>query len=174
MISKCCFTHTFAFSQKKYNLKPSEIKVNIVLVEPEIPNNTGNIGRICVASCSSLHLIGPMGFEITDKRVKRAGLDYWKDLDVSYYSGFEEWCEKLDEKSRVHFFTSHASKPYHKIEFQSGDWLVFGKESKGLGPDVIERFKEQCVTIPFPGEVRSFNLSNSVAMAIGEVLRQSY
>ncbi len=145
---------------------------NIVLVEPEIPNNTGSVGRLCVGSKSHLHLIKPMGFEITDSRVKRAGLDYWPDLELTQYSNFEEWLATVKDRSRVFLFSSKANKAYHKINFQKGDWLVFGKESVGLSQSVLSQFPEQHVIIPFPGKVRSFNLSNAVAMAIGEGLRQ--
>jgi tRNA (cytidine/uridine-2'-O-)-methyltransferase len=151
---------------------PNTLKFNVVLIEPEIPNNTGNIGRICVAACANLHLVGPMGFEITDSRVKRAGLDYWKDLNVQYYDSFNGWYEKVTNPERVFFFSAHGNRSYLDIDFQNGDWLVFGKESKGLGEVLIERFSEQTVNIPFPGKVRSFNLSNAVAMSAGEVLRQ--
>ncbi len=152
--------------------KYDELYFNIVLVEPEIPNNTGSVGRLCVGSKSHLHLIKPMGFEITDSRVKRAGLDYWPDLELTLYENFEEWLNTVEDKSRVFLFSSKASRAYHQIEFKKGDWLVFGKESVGLSQKVLNIFPDQQLTIPFPGKVRSFNLSNAVAMAIGEGLRQ--
>ncbi len=113
-----------------------------------------------------------MGFEITDSRVKRAGLDYWPDLELTQYNNFEEWFATVEDKSRVFLFSSKATKAYHNIEFKKGDWLVFGKESVGLSESVLKKFPDQHVSIPFPGKVRSFNLSNAVAMAIGEGLRQ--
>lgn len=113
-----------------------------------------------------------MGFEISDSRVKRAGLDYWPDLELTQYSNFEEWLNTVKDRSRVFLFSSKAQKAYHNIQFQKGDWLVFGKESVGLSESVLSQFPGQQVNIPFPGKVRSFNLSNAVAMAIGEGLRQ--
>lgn len=145
---------------------------NIVLVNPEIPNNTGNIGRLCVGSQSKLHLVKPMGFEITDSRVKRAGLDYWPDLELSIHESFEDLLKLVENPERMFFFTTKASKAYFDQEFQEGDWLVFGKESSGLDAELIERFEDQLVKIPFGGKVRSFNLSNAVAMALGEGMRQ--
>lgn len=145
---------------------------NIVLVNPEIPNNTGNIGRLCVGSESKLHLVKPMGFEITDSRVKRAGLDYWPDLELSIHESFEDLLKLVENPERMFFFTTKASKAYFDLDFQEGDWLVFGKESSGLDAALIERFEEQLVKIPFGGKVRSFNLSNAVAMALGEGMRQ--
>lgn len=145
---------------------------NIVLVNPEIPNNTGNIGRLCVGSESKLHLVKPMGFEITDSRVKRAGLDYWPDLELSIHESFEDLLKLVENPERMFFFTTKASKAYFDQVFQEGDWLVFGKESSGLDPGLIERFEDQLVKIPFGGKVRSFNLSNAVAMALGEGMRQ--
>lgn len=145
---------------------------NIVLVNPEIPNNTGNIGRLCVGSESKLHLVKPMGFEITDSRVKRAGLDYWPDLELSIHESFEDLLKLVENPERMFFFTTKASKAYFDQDFQEGDWLVFGKESSGLDAALIERFEDQLVKIPFGGKVRSFNLSNAVAMALGEGMRQ--
>lgn len=145
---------------------------NIVLVNPEIPNNTGNIGRLCVGSESKLHLVKPMGFEITDSRVKRAGLDYWPDLELNIHESFEDLLKLVENPERMFFFTTKASKAYFDQEFQEGDWLVFGKESSGLDAELIERFEDQLVKIPFGGKVRSFNLSNAVAMALGEGMRQ--
>jgi len=145
---------------------------NIVLVTPQIPNNTGNIGRLCVGSNSTLHLVKPLGFEITDARVKRAGLDYWKDLDVIYHENFNSLIDKIEDSSRVFFFTTKAINTYYDVSYNEGDWLIFGKESDGLPQEIISTYKEQCVKIPFPGTVRSFNLGNAVAMALGEGLRQ--
>lgn len=145
---------------------------NIVLVNPEIPNNTGNIGRLCVGSESKLHLVKPMGFEITDSRVKRAGLDYWPDLELNIHESFEDLLKLVENPERMFFFTTKASKAYFDLDFQEGDWLVFGKESSGLDAALIERFEDQLLKIPFGGKVRSFNLSNAVAMALGEGMRQ--
>lgn len=145
--------------------------LNIVLVEPEIPNNTGNIGRLCVGTGNRLHLIHPFGFQITDKNLKRSGLDYWVHLDWKEYQNVEEWVSVIPDTSRVFLFSSHAEKSYLKETFQDGDWLVFGKESVGLSQEVIEMF-EYHLTIPISPLVRSYNLANSVAFAIGEAKRQ--
>lgn len=145
---------------------------NIVLVYPQIPNNTGNIGRLCVGSLSTLHLVKPLGFEISDSRVKRAGLDYWSDLNLKYHENFEALLETIPDTSRVFFFTTRASKSYYDVDYREGDWLIFGREADGLPESIVSQFNEQCVKIPFPGTVRSFNLANAVAMALGEGLRQ--
>lgn len=145
--------------------------LNIVLVEPEIPNNTGNIGRLCVGTESRLHLIHPFGFKITDTSVKRAGLDYWVHLDWYEYQSVDQWLEKVPDVSRVFLFSSHAEKTYLENEFRDGDWLVFGKESVGLGAALLARFPNH-LTIPISPLVRSYNLANSVAFALGEAKRQ--
>ncbi|WP_447636299.1 tRNA (cytidine(34)-2'-O)-methyltransferase [Flavobacterium microcysteis] len=145
--------------------------LNIVLVEPEIPNNTGNIGRLCVGTGSRLHLIHPFGFQITDKNLKRSGLDYWVHLDWKEYQSVEEWMEQIPDKSRVFLFSSHSQKSYLQETFQEGDWLVFGKESVGLSQKVLDQFDNH-LTIPISPLVRSYNLANSVAFAIGEAKRQ--
>lgn len=145
--------------------------LNIVLVEPEIPNNTGNIGRLCVGTGNTLHLIHPFGFEITDKNLKRSGLDYWKFLTWFEYQSVGEWIAKVPDKSRVFLFSSHAEKVFYDVEFREGDWLVFGKESVGLSKEVLAEFENQ-LTIPIKPQVRSFNLANSVAFALSEAMRQ--
>jgi tRNA (cytidine/uridine-2'-O-)-methyltransferase len=145
--------------------------LNIVLVEPEIPNNTGNIGRLCVGTGSRLHLIHPFGFQITDKNLKRSGLDYWVHLDWKEYQSVGEWMEQIPDKSRVFLFSSHSEKSYLSETFQDGDWLVFGKESVGLNQEVLDMFQNH-LTIPISPLVRSYNLANSVAFAIGEAKRQ--
>ena len=145
--------------------------LNIVLVEPEIPNNTGNIGRLCVGTGNRLHLIHPFGFQITDKNLKRSGLDYWVHLDWKEYQDVAEWVSVIPDASRVFLFSSHSEKSYLKEEFKDGDWLVFGKESVGLSQEVLDMFKNH-LTIPISPLVRSYNLANSVAFAIGEAKRQ--
>jgi tRNA (cytidine/uridine-2'-O-)-methyltransferase len=144
----------------------------IVLVEPEIPQNTGNIGRTCVATSSELHLVGPMAFEISDKQLKRAGLDYWPNLKWFYYENFEEWWKKVEDPSRVFYLTTKTKKRYTDVKFQKGDWLVFGKETKGLDPQLIQRNIEQALTIPMLGPARSLNLATSVAIVAYEGIRQ--
>jgi tRNA (cytidine/uridine-2'-O-)-methyltransferase len=147
--------------------------LNIVLVEPEIPNNTGNIGRLCVGTESKLHLIHPFGFVINDKNLKRSGLDYWVHLDVTEYKNVDEWFHQIVDTSRVFLMSSHAEKSYLEIEFQDGDWLVFGKESVGLSTAFLELFsKENQLTIPMSNKIRSFNIANSVAFVVGEAKRQ--
>jgi tRNA (cytidine/uridine-2'-O-)-methyltransferase len=145
--------------------------LNIVLVEPEIPNNTGNIGRLCVGTESRLHLIHPLGFLIDDKNLKRSGLDYWVHLDVTEYANVDEWMNIIPDKSRVFLMSSHAEQSYLEIDFQDGDWLVFGKESVGLSKDVLNLF-ENHLTIPMSKLIRSFNIANSVAFVVGEAKRQ--
>lgn len=145
--------------------------LNIVLVEPEIPNNTGNIGRLCVGTESRLHLIHPLGFVINDANLKRSGLDYWVHLDVTEYHNVAEWMNQINDKSRVFLMSSHASKSIYENEFQDGDWLVFGKESYGLSEEVLNQF-ENHLTIPMSNLIRSFNIANSVAFVAGEAKRQ--
>lgn len=145
--------------------------LNIVLVEPEIPNNTGNIGRLCVGTESRLHLIKPYGFEITDKNLKRSGLDYWVHLDWNEYNNVDEWITQIPDKSRVFLMSSHASKSIYDVEYQDGDWLVFGKESVGLSQEVLAKF-ENHLKIPMSNLIRSYNIANSVAFVVGEARRQ--
>ena len=145
--------------------------LNIVLVAPEIPNNTGNIGRLCVGTESKLHLIHPFGFVINDKNLKRSGLDYWVHLDVTEYQNINEWMTQIPDKSRVFLMSSHATTSIYEAEFQEGDWLVFGKESVGLSPEVLSLF-ENHLTIPMSNLIRSYNIANSVAFVIGEAKRQ--
>jgi tRNA (cytidine/uridine-2'-O-)-methyltransferase len=145
--------------------------LNIVLIEPEIPNNTGNIGRLCVGTESRLHLVHPFGFVINDKNLKRSGLDYWVHLDVTEYANVEEWMKNIPDPSRVFLMSSHAEKSYLENDFQDGDWLVFGKESVGLSKEVLEQF-ENHLTIPMSKLIRSFNIANSVAFVVGEAKRQ--
>ncbi len=145
--------------------------LNIVLVQPEIPNNTGNIGRLCVGTESRLHLIHPLGFLIDDKNLKRSGLDYWVHLDVTEYANVNEWINVIPDKSRVFLMSSHAQKSYLEIDFQDGDWLVFGKESVGLSKEVLDQFDHH-LKIPMSKLIRSFNIANSVAFVVGEAKRQ--
>lgn len=147
------------------------IMLNIVLVEPEIPNNTGNIGRLCVGTQSRLHLIHPFGFEINDKNLKRSGLDYWIHLDVTEYQNVAEWMNQIRHKERVFLMSSHATKSIYEAKFQDGDWLVFGKESVGLSQEVLSQF-ENHLTIPMATLIRSYNIANSVAFVVGEAKRQ--
>lgn len=144
----------------------------IVLIEPEIPNNTGNIGRTCVGTYSELHLVGSLGFEISDKQLRRAGLDYWPHLEFFQHPSWEDWWGLVEDPSRVFFFSTKVDKPYFEAQFQAGDWLVFGKETKGLAPWIIEKYSKQTLTIPMQGPIRSLNLATAVATVTFEGIRQ--
>ena len=144
---------------------------HIVLVEPEIPQNAGNIARTCAATGTCLHMIRPLGFEVSDKYLKRAGLDYWNLVDIRYYDGFDELYNAYP-KSRFFFFTTKAQHRHSDVSFQDGDFLVFGKETKGLPEELLLQHKGECLRIPMREQARSLNLSNSVAIALYEALRQ--
>ena len=145
---------------------------NIVLVEPEIPQNTGNIARTCAATGSRLHIVKPMGFEIDDKKLKRAGLDYWHLLGVQYYENLDDFFEK-NKNGRFFYCTTKGLNIHSDAEFKDGDYLVFGKETKGLPEELLHDNKEQCIRIPMIDEARSLNLSNSAAIVVYEALRQT-
>ena len=145
---------------------------NIVLVEPEIPQNAGNIARTCEATQTRLHMIRPLGFEVTDKYLKRAGLDYWHLVDISYYDSFQELQEKYPD-SRFFYFTTKGRHRHSDVEFKDGDFLVFGKETKGLPEELLMQHENECLRIPMFSEARSLNLGNSVAIALYEALRQT-
>lgn len=145
--------------------------MHIVLVEPEIPANTGNIARTCSVTGASLHLIRPLGFSTDDRQLKRAGLDYWQQLDIHYHDSFEALKEKYPE-GRFWYFTTKASKNFYQVQFHQNDFIVFGKETAGLPKKLLEANPDNCVRIPMLGTVRSLNLSNSVAIVVYEVLRQ--
>ncbi len=144
---------------------------NIVLVEPEIPQNTGNIVRTCHATGCRLHLVKPLGFEISDRYLKRAGLDYWDEVQIFYYDGFDRLKEQHPH-ARFWYFTTKGLTRHSDAAFKEGDFLVFGKETKGLPEELLVDNKERCLRIPMIGETRSLNLSNSVAVAVYEGLRQ--
>lgn len=143
-----------------------------MLIEPEIPQNTGNIGRTCVAARAELHLVGKLGFEIDDRQVKRAGLDYWPNLTWTHHATLEDWQAKVEDPSRVFYFSTKAEKVYSDVHYRTGDWLVFGKETKGLDPELLRRNADRAVKIPLLGPARSLNLSTSVAIAAFEAIRQ--
>lgn len=148
------------------------MSLNIVLIEPEIPNNTGNIGRLALASGSLLHLVKPFGFEIDDTRLKRAGLDYWQHLNVHYYESIEEFFE-MNKNANMVFLSSHGTKNHWDIQFEDNLFLVFGKESVGLPKSVSENNLERLFKIPLYSEhVRSLNLANAVSIVVYEGLRQ--
>lgn len=146
-------------------------KLNIVLVEPEIPQNTGNIARTCAATGASLHLIGPMGFKIDDKKLKRAGLDYWNLLDIFYYDSLEDFFNK-NKNCKCYFFSTKAKLTHCDVAYVDNCFLFFGKETKGLPEKLLYDNPKTTVRIPMINEARSLNLSNSVAVGVFEVLRQ--
>ena len=145
---------------------------NIVLHEPEIPSNTGNIGRTCVATGCSLHLIEPLGFHLTEKNLKRAGMDYWERLSVTRYMNYEDFLEK-NGNPRVYFATTKARQRYTDVAFRDGDYIMFGKESAGIPEELLVEHPEMCIRIPMLGETRSLNLANSVAIVLYEAFRQN-
>ena len=145
--------------------------LNIVLLEPEIPQNTGNIARTCAATGASLHLIKPMGFTVDDKKLKRAGLDYWDKLDITYYDGLSDFYEK-HQGAAVYYFTTKAPRCYTEVHYPDEVFIMFGKESAGLPEELLHAHPEHAVRIPMREGLRSLNLSNSVAIAVYEILRQ--
>ena len=144
--------------------------LNIVLVEPEIPQNTGNIVRTCAATGARLHIIKPMGFEIDDKKLRRAGLDYWHYLDITYYEGLDDFFSKV--KGEFYFFTTKGQHVYSDVSFPDNSYLFFGKETKGLPEELLIKHPDRCLRLPMGETIRSLNLSNTVAVAVYEVLRQ--
>lgn len=145
---------------------------NIVLLEPEIPANTGNIGRTCVATGTRLHLIEPLGFSLSEKALKRAGMDYWSDLDVTVYDSYRDFCEKNPD-ARLWYATTKGVNKYSDVKFTDDDYIMFGKESAGIPEDILHDNKENCIRIPMNPDIRSLNLSNSVAIVLYEALRQN-
>lgn len=146
--------------------------LNIVLFEPEIPQNTGNIARTCAAVGASLHLIRPLGFAIDDRKLKRAGLDYWYALDIHYYDGLDDFFSKISP-SQVYYFSTKSPQKYTDVTYPEPVYLMFGKETAGLPEALLKENKEHCVRIPMRDGLRSLNLSNSAAIAVYEVLRQN-
>lgn len=146
--------------------------LNIVLHEPEIPANTGNIGRTCVAAGARLHLIEPLGFRLDEKSLKRAGMDYWKDLDVTTYIDFQDFLDK-NPGANIYMATTKAPKIYTDVHYEPDCYIMFGKESAGIPEEILVKHKENCIRIPMMGEIRSLNLGNSVAVILYEALRQN-
>ena len=146
--------------------------LNIVLYEPEIPANTGNIGRTCVATNTRLHLIEPLGFSLEEKQLKRAGMDYWKDLDVTTYVNWEDFCNRNPE-AKIYYATTKARHVYSEVSYEPDCYIMFGKESAGIPEEILKENPDTCVRIPMMGEIRSLNLSNSVAIVLYEALRQN-
>jgi len=145
-------------------------KLNIVLIEPQIPQNTGNIARTCAVTGASLHLVKPLGFVIEDKHLKRAGLDYWDKLDISYYENIEDFFSK--NQGDYYFFTTKGKKKYSDVTYSENVYIIFGREDKGIEESILHDNMDKCVRIPMKGDLRSLNLSNSVAIATYEILRQ--
>lgn len=144
---------------------------NVVLVEPEIPPNTGNIGRLCLATRSTLHLVGPLGFSTDDRTLKRAGLDYWAEVDVRYWSSLGELQAAQDPAARYFYLTTKTTRPYSSVAFRAGDFLVFGRETKGLPEGLLQANVDRLLTIPMHG-TRSLNLATAVAVVLFEAVRQ--
>lgn len=146
--------------------------MNIILHQPEIPANTGNIGRTCVATGTSLHLIEPLGFRLDEKAIKRAGMDYWKHLDVTRYINYQEFQEK-NPGARIWMATTKAKRIYTEADFGMDDYIMFGKESAGIPEELLVEHEDTCIRIPMMEQIRSLNLSNSVAIVLYEALRQN-
>ena len=146
--------------------------LNIVLFEPEIPANTGNIGRTCVATGTRLHLIEPLGFRINEKSLKRAGMDYWKDLDVTTYINYQDFLDK-NPGAKIYMATTKGKNVYTEVSYEPDCYIMFGKESAGIPEEILVQHQEDCVRIPMVGDIRSLNLSNSVSIVLYEALRQN-
>ena len=146
--------------------------LNIVLLEPEIPANTGNIGRTCVASGTRLHLIEPLGFSLSEKALKRAGMDYWKDLDVTTYIDYQDLLDK-NPGAKIYMATTKAQKLYTEVSYEEDCYIMFGKESAGIPEEILVQNQENCIRIPMMEKIRSLNLGNSVAIVLYEALRQN-
>lgn len=147
-------------------------KLNIVLYEPEIPANTGNIGRTCVATGTRLHLIEPLGFRLGEKELRRAGMDYWQDLDVTRYVNWEDFLEKNPD-AKIYMATTKGKHVYTEVKYEPDCYIMFGKESAGIPEEILVEHEEDCIRIPMLDEIRSLNLSNSVAIVLYEALRQN-
>lgn len=145
--------------------------LNIVLLEPEIPANTGNIGRTCVAAGARLHLIEPLGFRLCEKDIKRAGMDYWNDLDVSIYLNYQDFMEK-NPGAKIYYASTKAPRIYTEVSYEEDAYLMFGKESAGIPEEILLENQETAIRIPMKGDIRSLNLSNSAAIVLYEALRQ--
>jgi tRNA (cytidine/uridine-2'-O-)-methyltransferase len=146
---------------------------NVVLVEPEIPPNTGNIARLCLATRSRLHLVKPLGFSLDDRQLRRAGLDYWDKVDVQIWDSFQEIQRAQGDAARYFFLTTKSRRAYYDVDFRAGDFFVFGRETKGLPERLLANNRDACLTIPMYG-VRSLNLATAVAIVLFEAMRQQH
>lgn len=153
--------------------KPPTPHCHVVLFEPEIPQNTGNIGRLCVGMGAKLHLIKPFGFVLNDKNLKRAGLDYWQYLEYQIYENWEEFYSFRAIADKLYFLSKKKGKVFYKVSLAGGGFFIFGKETKGLPELLLKQYKNQVLTVPMFGQVRSYNLSNTVAMVLSEATRQA-
>jgi tRNA (cytidine/uridine-2'-O-)-methyltransferase len=145
---------------------------NIALIEPEIPPNTGNVARLCLATDSRLHLVKPLGFSVDDRSLQRAGMDYWNQVDICYWENLAEFASATDSPARRFLFTTKCERPYWDEQFQNGDYLVFGRETRGLPESFLHRNAARCLTIPMARNARSLNLATAVAIALFEGVRQ--
>ena len=150
-----------------------QIGFNIVLVEPEIPPNTGNVGRLCLATKSTLHLVKPLGFSLEDRQLKRAGLDYWEDVDVETWDSLDALIESKRSNDRYFFVTTKTNRPYWSVQFRPGDFLIFGRETKGLPESLLAANEHGCITIPM-ADTRSLNLATAVGIVLFEAVRQQH
>jgi len=150
------------------------VAFNLVLVHPQIPNNTGAIGRLCVNAGASLHLIKPIGFDIDEKAVRRAGLDYWEKLDLHVWDSLDDFFEKNDIKENAHFATTKTDKPYFETDFKDGDFIFFGSETAGIPNEILQKYKERNITIPMTKDGRSLNLAISTGIVLYDAIRQNY
>ncbi len=146
---------------------------NIVLFNPQIPPNTGNIGRLCVNAGATLHIVKPIGFDISDKALKRAGLDYWKKLNLVIWENTDEFLNNNDT-NKMHFATTKVKKPYFQAKFNPGDFIIFGSETKGINENILNKYKTRCITIPMSKEGRSLNLAVSCGIILYEAIRQNF
>ena len=146
---------------------------NIVLFNPQIPHNTGAIGRLCVNSGATLHLVKPLGFDISDKAVKRAGLDYWEKLDLIVWESIEEFFNNIDI-NKCHFATTKTKRYYFEVKFQDNDYFFFGREDAGLPEDLIKKNEKTCINIPMVNDARSLNIANAVSVIVYDVIRQNF
>ena len=147
---------------------------NLVLVHPQIPNNTGAIGRLCVNAGASLHLIKPIGFDIDEKAVRRAGLDYWDKLDLHVWENIDDFFAHNKIDSNAHFATTKTDKPYFEAEFKNGDYIFFGSETAGIPETILDKYKNQTITIPMTNKGRSLNLAISTGIVLYDAIRQTY
>ena len=150
-----------------------QIGFNVVLVEPEIPPNTGNVGRLCLATKSTLHLVKPLGFSLEDRQLKRAGLDYWEEVDLKVWESLPALLKAKQSDDRCFFVTTKTKRPYWDVQFQAGDFLVFGRETKGLPDSLLSAHEPDCITIPMAG-TRSLNLATAVGIVLFEAVRQQH